>query len=45
MMHLDDKISDFAVNSTIPIDDVAVLEVFSEEYEEVEYDWDVSLYL
>ena len=33
MMRLDDKISNFAVNSTIPFDDVALLGVFSEEEE------------
>ena len=42
MMRLDDNIGDFVVNSTMPFDDVAVLEVFSEEEEEVEDDWDVS---
>ena len=41
-MRLDDKIGDFAVNSTIPFDDVALLEVFIEEEEEDEDDWDVS---
>ena len=30
MMRLDDKIGDFAVNSTMPFDDVDLLEVFSE---------------
>ena len=42
MMRLDDKIGDFAVNSTMPFNDVALLEVFSEEEEEDEDDWDVS---
>ena len=31
IMRLDDKIGDFAVNSTMPFDDVALLEVFIEE--------------
>ena len=30
VMRLDDKIGDFAVNSTMPFDDVDLLEVFSE---------------
>ena len=38
MMHLDDKIGDFTVSSTMPFDDVALLEVFSEEEEEGEDD-------
>ena len=42
MMRLDEKIGDFAVNSTMPFDDVAILEVFIEEEEEDEDDWDVS---
>ena len=42
MMRLDDKICDFAVNSTIPFDHVALLEVFSEEEEEGKDDWDVT---
>ena len=42
MMRLDDKIGDFAVNSTIPFDDVYLLEFFSKEEVEGEYIWDVS---
>ena len=42
MMRLDDKIGDFAVNSTTTFDDVALLEIFSEEEEEGKTDWDVS---
>ena len=42
MLRLDEKISDVAVNSNIPFDDVALLEVFSEEEEEGEDDWGVS---
>ena len=42
MMRLDDKTGDFAVNSTIAFDDVALIEVFSEEEEEVKDDWHVS---
>ena len=42
MMRLDKKIGHFTVNSTIPFDDVALLEVFSEEEEEGEDDWGVS---
>ena len=42
MMLLDDKIGKFTVNSTIYFDDVALLEVCSEEEEEGEDDWDVS---
>ena len=41
-MRLDDKISDFAVNSTMPLDDVDILELFSQEEEEVRDDWGVS---
>ena len=43
MMRLDDKIGNFTVNSTIPFDDMDLLEVFSEEEEEGEDDWDVSM--
>ena len=43
MMCLDDKIGNFAVNSTMPFNDAAILEVFSEEEEESEDDWDVSM--
>ena len=39
---MDDKIGDFALNSTIPFDDVALLEVFSEEEEERKGNWGVS---
>ena len=42
-MRLDDKIGKFAVNPTIHFDDVALLEVFSEEYEEEEDYWDISV--
>ena len=42
MIRLDDKIGNFTVNSTIPFDYVDLLEVFSEEEEEVKDDWDVS---
>ena len=42
MMRLDDKIGDFAVNSTTTFDDVALLEIFSEEKEEGKTDWGVS---
>ena len=42
MMRLDEKIGDFAVNSTIVFGDVSLIEVFSEEYEESEDDCDVS---
>ena len=41
MMRLDEKIGDFAVNSTIVFGDVSLIEVFSEEYEESEDDCDV----
>ena len=42
MMRLDEKIGDFAFNSTIVFGDVSLIEVFSEEYEESEDDCDVS---
>ena len=42
MMRLDDKIGNFAVNSTIPFGDLALLELFIEEEEEGKYYWDVS---
>ena len=35
MMRVDDKIGNYAVNSTMTFDDVALLEVFSEEEENV----------
>ena len=41
-MRLDDKIGNFAVNSTIPFDDLSLLEIFSKEEEEGEDDWGVS---
>ena len=34
MMRLDDKIGNFAVNSTLTLYDVALLEVFSKEEED-----------
>ena len=37
MMRLDDKIGNFAVNSTIPFGDLALLELFIEEEEEGKY--------
>ena len=42
MMRLDEKMGNFVVNSNIPFDDVARLEVFIEDEEEGENDWDVS---
>ena len=42
MMCLDEKFGNFAVNSTMPFDDAALLEVFSEEEEEDKDDWDMS---
>ena len=41
MIRLDDNISNFSVNLTMPFDDVALLEVFSEEEEEDKDDWGV----
>ena len=45
MMRLDEKIGDFAVNLTMPFDDVALIEVFSEDREEDKDDWDVYVEL
>ena len=42
MMRLDDKIGDFVFNSNINFDDMAILELFSEEEEEGGGDWGVS---
>ena len=42
MIRLDEKIGDFTVNSTIPFDDVALHEVFSDKEKEGKDDWDVS---
>ena len=42
MIRLDYKIGNFVVNSTMPFDDVTLLEVFSEEEEEDKGDWGVS---
>ena len=44
-MLLDEKSSNFVVNSTIPLYDVALLEVFSEYKEDGEDDWNVSMEL
>ena len=41
-MRLYNKIGNFAVNSTMPLYDVDLLEVFSEEEKEWKDDWDVS---
>ena len=41
-MRLDEIIGDFVVNSTIPFENVALLEVFSEDEEEVKDYWGVS---
>ena len=43
MMRLDDKIGDFAVNSTMPLDDAALLEVSSEEEKYIKDYWDVCM--
>ena len=45
MMRLDDKIGNFAVNSTITFYGVALLDIFSKEEGEVDDDWYVSTYL
>ena len=42
MMYLDEKIGNFAVNSTINFNDVSLIEICSEEEEEDKDDWDVS---
>ena len=42
MICLDGKRGNFTVNSTMPFDDVSLLDVFSEEEEEGEYYWGVS---
>ena len=43
MMRLDEKIGDFAVNSTMPLDDAALLEVSSEEEKYIKDYWDVCM--
>ena len=43
MMRLDDKIDNFAVNSTIHFDDVSLLEVFSQEEDEGKDYWNMSM--
>ena len=42
MIFLDDRIGNFAFNLTMPFDDVALLDVFSEEKEEERDYWGVS---